>query len=69
VESEAVEIPDYAIEAYMACAWYEFLKRLPSTQQPFPIAIALSEWRTTFKEISAHVSSPGDRWRLIDVTA
>ena len=69
VESEAVEIPDYAIEAYMACAWYEFLKRLPSAQQPFPIAIALAEWRTTFREISAHVTSPGDRWRLIDVYA
>jgi len=69
VESEAVEIPDYVIETYMACAWYEFLKRLPSTQQPFPITVALSEWRMAFREISSHVTSPGDRSRLIDVTA
>lgn len=69
IESEAIEIPDYAIEVYMACAWYEFLKRLPSAQQPFPIAVALTEWRNAFKEISAHVTSPGDRSRLIDVSA
>lgn len=69
IESEAVEIPDYVIEVYMVCAWYEFLKRLPSAQQPFPIAVALAEWRTAFREISAHVASPGDRWRLIDVTS
>lgn len=64
-ESEAVEIPDYAIEVYMAYAWCEFLKRLPSQQQPFPIAVAMEEARRAFREISAHVSMAGDRERIV----
>jgi len=62
-ENEAVEIPDHVIEAYMAQAWLEFLKRLPSEQRPFPITVALSEARQAFRELSAHVTSPGDRSR------
>lgn len=62
-EQEAVEIPDYVTEAYMARAWYEFLKRLPSQQRPFPITVAQSDAKAAFSEISAHVNSPGDRSR------
>ena len=64
-ENEAVEIPDTAIEMYMSAAWYEFLKRIPSEQRPFPITMAKSESRAAFKEMSAHVNSPGDRSRGI----
>ena len=62
-EQEPVEIPDYVTEAYMAFAWYEFLKRLPTQQQPFPISFAMSEARLAFRELSAHVNDPGDRVR------
>lgn len=62
-DNETVEIPDYAIEAYMARAWYEFIKRLPSGQRPFPIEIAAGEARQAFREITAHVLSPGDTSR------
>lgn len=65
LEQEAVEIPDHAIEPYMALAWAEFLKRLPSQQRPFPISVAVSEARTAFRELSAHVASPGDRTRQV----
>lgn len=62
-EQEPVEIPDFAVEAYMAFAWAEFLKRLPSQQRPFPIAIAEAEARMAFRELCHHVASPGDRSR------
>lgn len=62
-EQEAIEIPDYVSEAYMARAWYEFLKRLPSQRQVFPIAIARADAKDAFREISAHVNVPGDRTR------
>lgn len=65
VEAEPVEIPDYASEVYVAFAWYEFLKRLPSEQRPFPIQIAMSEARMAFREMSSHVTAPGDRSREI----
>ena len=64
-EQEAVEIPDFAIEPYMAMAWLEFLKRLPAEQRPFPITIALSEANSAFREISSHVASSGDRSRQV----
>src|SRR3990167_3961096 len=66
-EQEAIELPDYVSEAYMALAWYEFLKRLPTQQQPFPIAIALSESRQAFREMSAQVTAPGDRSRTTGI--
>ena len=64
-EQEALEIPDYATEAYMAIAWVEFLKRLPSEARPFPISVAMTDSRQVFREISAHVNSPGDRSREV----
>ena len=67
IEQEPVEIPDYAIEVYMACAWVEFMKRLPSQQQPFPISVALTEWRMAFREMSHHIASPGDRTREVNI--
>jgi hypothetical protein len=67
VEAEAIEVPDYALEPYMAFAWLEFLKRLPSEQRPFPITIALGEARQAFREISAHAANSGDRSRQITV--
>ena len=64
-EGETLEIPDFVTEAYMALAWVEFLKRLPTAQQPFPIAVALAESRAAFREISSFVNAPGDRSREI----
>lgn len=66
-EEESVEIPESAVEAYMSDAWYELLKRLPTQQQPFPIAVAMADAQRAFKELSAHVASPGDRSRELDV--
>lgn len=65
LDNDTIEIPDYAIEAYMAFAWYEFLKRLPSAQRPFDIAVALGASRDAFREISAHVVRTGDRARQV----
>jgi hypothetical protein len=62
-ETEVVEIPDYATDAYVQMAWYEFVKRLPSEQRPFPITIALGMSNAAFREISAHVQDVGDRSR------
>lgn len=67
IEDEALEIPENASEVYTAYAWAEFMKRLPSAQQPMPLVVALSEARTAFKEFSAHVVAPGDRSRSVDV--
>jgi hypothetical protein len=64
-EQEAIEIPETAIEAYMSFAWYEFLKRIPSQQRPFPITLARSEMKQAFRELSAHVNAPGDRIRRV----
>ena len=60
-ESESVEIPDFAIEAYMAYAWLELCKRLPAMRAILPITVAQDEAKQAFKEISAHVNMPGDR--------
>lgn len=62
-EQEPVEIPDYATEAYMAIAWKEFVKRCPQAKQIIDIAVALSESKDAFRELSAHVRAPGDRSR------
>jgi hypothetical protein len=64
-ENEPVEIPDYAIEVYMSRAWYELSKRLPQGQRTMPIDMALGEARLAFREMSAHVNSPGDRSREV----
>ena len=64
-EQDTVEIPDYITEVYMSMAWYEFLKRLPSEARPFPISIARVEAKDAFREISAHVNTPGDRTRMV----
>jgi len=64
-ESETIEIPDYATELYMAYAWVEFIKRLPSAQRPFDIQIAMMEASSAMKQMSHHVASPGDRMRSI----
>jgi len=60
-ESETVEIPDYATEAYSAYAMLELSKRLPAAQARYPIALAISEARQAFRELAAHVNAPGDR--------
>ena len=65
VESETVEIPEYVTETYMAYAWAEFMKRLPSEQRPFTISWALSEARQSFRELSSHVNTPGDMSRFV----
>ncbi len=65
VESEAIEIPDYAMECYMSFAWYEFCKRLTSGLQPMPITVAMAEAKQAFREMSSHVNVPGDRSRRV----
>lgn len=62
-EDETVEIPDYATEVYMAYAWFELMKRVPAAQQRFPLGAALASAQLAFREISAHIASPGDRTR------
>jgi len=64
-DSETIEVPEYALELYMAYAWVEFLKRLPSQQRPFDIQIAMMEANSTFRQMAHHVASPGDRTREV----
>mgnify|MGYP001585148528 CR=1 FL=1 len=61
VEAEPVEIPDFAIETYMAFAWYELAKRLPAAQTRLPLTIAKGDAMVAFRELAAHVNAPGDR--------
>ena len=65
-ESEVIEVPDYAFEAYKSRAWYEFCKRLPMNKRPMALDFAAAESRLAFREISAHVNAPGDRRRYLD---
>jgi hypothetical protein len=60
-DSETIEVPDYAIEVYMAFAWYEFSKRLPAAQTRFPLNVAKADALLAFRELAAHVNQPGDR--------
>lgn len=60
-EAEAVEVPEYAIGAYMAEAQFQLALRLPAMQARFPLTIAKAEALQAFKELSAHVNAPGDR--------
>ena len=62
-DTETVEIPDYALEAYMAYAWLELSKRLPAAQARYPLNIAMAEARLAFRELSAHVPGVSDRSR------
>jgi hypothetical protein len=66
-EAEAVEIPDHALEVYMAYAWSELMKRLPTGVRPEGIADAYQTARLAFRELSAHVASPGDRSREVNI--
>lgn len=65
IMDEPVEIPDYAIETYMAAAWVELVKRLPLAQQFMPMTTAFAEWRIAFRELSSHVNAPSDRSRIV----
>ena len=65
VRDESLEIPAYAMEVYMAYAWFEFVKRTPAAQQRFPLAVAKGDAQLAFREISAHVASSGDRVREV----
>lgn len=60
-ESEVVEVPEYALGVYVAFAWFEFLKRLPGEQRPFPIGVAAASATAAFRELSAHVAMQSDR--------
>lgn len=64
-EDEAIEIPDHALEAYMAVAWAEFMKRLPNGQRTMSISEAEGMARVAFRELSAHIASAGDRSREV----
>lgn len=63
-ESESVEIPEYVIEVYMAFAWCEFVKRCPSAKAIIDLAAATGNATQAFRELSAHVMTPGDRSRM-----
>jgi hypothetical protein len=64
-ETEVLEIPEFVTDAYVAVAWHEFLKRLPSQQRPFELGTAKADARQAFRELSAHVNMPGDRSRQV----
>lgn len=66
-EDESIEMPDYAIEFAMSLAWEEFLKRLPPKTRPYDMALAREQSKEAMREMSAHVASPGDRSREIQV--
>ena len=66
-EDEVLEIPETALECYKAFAWVEFCKRLSQKRRPFPIELAMLEAKTAFREMSAHVNSPGDRSRIVSI--
>ena len=62
-ETETIEIPDYALEAYMAYARFELSKRLPAFASMLPYVNARDDARAAFKELSAHVNAPSDTSR------
>ena len=64
-ETETIEVPDWVIEAYMAYARLELVKRCPSYRAILSLGEALAEARIAFRELSAHVASPGDRSRWV----
>lgn len=63
LDTEPVEIPDFAIEVYMSYAWLEFVKRCPQAKTVLDLGAALENSRTAFREISSNIASPGDRSR------
>ena len=62
-ETETIEVPDYALETYMAYARFELSKRLPAFAAMLPYVNARDDARAAFKELSAHVNTPGDTSR------
>ena len=64
-ESTPMEIPEYALEAYVAEAWYEFLKRLPSERRLFDLGTARQDAYLMAARIKAFVNSPGDMSRVV----
>lgn len=64
-ESTPMEIPEYALEAYMAEAWYEFLKRLPSERRLFDLGTARADAFQMMGRIKAFVNTPGDSARVV----
>lgn len=60
---EVVEIPEYAMDAYINAAWYEFAKRHPATQTRIPLQVAKADALLAFRELAAHAADPGDRSR------
>lgn len=66
-EDEVIEIPDQAMETYMAFAWYEFIKRTPSAKLVMTAAEALQAASLAFRQLSAFIATPGDRTREVNV--
>ena len=64
-ETETLEIPEFITDVYVTVAWHEFLKRLPSEQRPFEVGVAKADARQAFRELSAHINTPGDRSRMV----
>ena len=62
-DDEVVEVPEFALETYIAYAWFELSKRLPAAQTRYPSQVALSDARRSFRELAAHINMPGDRSR------
>lgn len=61
IESEPVEVPDYAMEVYTSFARWELVKRLPAAQARYALADARADAMLSFRELCAHVNAPGDR--------
>lgn len=59
-DADVLEIPDMVTGYYMARAWYEFMKRLPSAQRVVGISEARADANAQFSTITAHVETDGD---------
>lgn len=66
-EDAALEIPESVTENYMAFAWEEFIKRLPSEQRPMPLRAAMEARRDAFREMSSFAARSGDRYREVNI--
>lgn len=64
-DDDVLEIPDTAMEAYKAFAWYEFVKRVPSGKIVMSVADAYTMARQAFREVSSWAANVGDKSRSV----
>jgi len=63
-DSEAIEIPEYALEAYMAEAWYEFAKRMPAERRGADLSLLRADASMARARITSFVSTDFDMVRV-----